>query len=76
LYYFVGKSSANIITLSLIKKQLNVFFAKKLKKYHFAIHLYLYIIVFWLLRPVIHLWAGDSCPKAESDHKKKNLARA
>ena len=55
LYYFVGKSSANIITLSLIKKQLNVFFAKKLKKYHFAIHLYLYIIVFWLLRPVIHL---------------------
>ena len=51
LYYFVGKSSANIITLSLIKKQLNVFFAKKLKKYHFAIHLYLYIIDFWWLRP-------------------------
>ena len=50
-YYFVGKSSANIITLSLIKKQLNVFFAKKLKKYHFAIHLYLYIIDFWWLRP-------------------------
>ena len=50
-YYIVGKSSANIITLSLIKKQLNVFFAKKLKKYHFAIHLYLYIIDFWWLRP-------------------------
>ena len=36
----VGKSSANITTLSLIKKQMKVFFAKKLKKYRFRHYLY------------------------------------
>ena len=37
----VGKSSANITTLSLIKKQMKVFFAKKLKKYRYPSHLYI-----------------------------------
>ena len=36
----VGKSSANITTLSLIKKQMKVFFAKKLKKCRFRHYLY------------------------------------
>ena len=37
----VGKSSANITTLSLIKKQFSGFFAKKLKKYYSRPYLYI-----------------------------------
>ena len=40
LHIAVGKSSANITTLSLIKKQFCIFFRKKLKKYRFEPHLY------------------------------------
>ncbi len=47
------------------------FFAKKLKKYHFAIHLYLYIIDFWWLRPVIHLCGWRFLPQSGIRPQKK-----